>query len=130
MKKLLLLTKEYPDTTITIAVGIIVTVWSIIGTDVNYLLAAISTILSLLAFSILRDRQARDELSKEIQSLKQSFLALSSGKITAETFFSNRGKLGPLSEQFKNVQTLDMIGASLLSVTPILCECQSQPSLL
>jgi hypothetical protein len=119
MKKIWSVIKENPDTIIAIVVGLIVTIWGVLGTNVNqqYLISAIAVILGVLAFSILRDRQARDSLVKEIQNLQQTLIGLQSRTVNAENFLLSRPKLGSLAERLKGTETLDMAGPSLLNIS-------------
>jgi len=120
MKKIWRFLLENFDTVVAILVSIFATLYGALGGDQVALLAAIATVLGLLAFGIIRDRQTRETLSENIIRLDQSMQVTLKGKVSSENFFLRRTQAPSLAEFLKSsTESLDLLGYSLISVGTI-----------
>ena len=104
------------DTLIAIFLCIFVAIYGVISGN-QILFSLIAAVLGIIAFSLIRDRTAKDNLLHTVVSLEKLVRELISGKAKSEKFFVNRNQLPSLSITMKKSKhTLDMMGTSLLSV--------------
>ena len=106
--------RESFDTLIALAISIVTCVAGIVGWgDDAYVLAAISTTLGILAFSLTRDRHHREELIRETHSISTNLQSILHNHATSAYFFTRRNKLENLSQRLQTVSQLDVMGPSL-----------------
>jgi len=106
--------RESFDTLIALVVSIVTCVAGIVGWgDDSYVLAAISTTLGILAFSLTRDRHHREALIRETHSISTNLQSILHNHATSAYFFTRRSKLENLSKRLQTVSQLDVIGPSL-----------------
>jgi hypothetical protein len=97
------------DNIIAMILCVIAGIYSLIGgkTADPWLLSAITWALGLVAFGSIKDRKARDDLQKHIETLKK--------KPTTSDILLNRSGFHPFQDISINAQEIRLFGASLVT---------------
>lgn len=96
------------DSALAILVSIIAAVYGVLDINQLFLLSAISGTLGLLAFGMIKDRHAREELLKQVQQLKES--------PGADAILLDRGKYLPFNDLTFSAQEIYLVGPSLVNL--------------
>lgn len=96
------------DTLVAIAICVLVAILGIFGSGQSVVLPAVAGVLGLLAYGLIRDRIAREDLLKEIRQFKSPFNA---GEI-----LKDRKSYCPLTETIDSAQLICFVGPSLVNI--------------
>lgn len=108
--------KDSFDTVIALVISVVTGVAGLIGWgDASYVLAAISTTLGILAFSLTRDRIHREELIRATYRISDNLQSILQHYGTSGFFFTNRSDLPHLKGRVEKASHLDVMGPSLLT---------------
>jgi hypothetical protein len=96
------------DNVIAMTICVIAGIYGLVGGKPGdaWLLTSITWALGLVAFSSIKDRRARDDLQRHIETLKK--------KTTASDALLNRSSFRPFQDTSANAQEIRMFGASLV----------------
>lgn len=108
IKKLWKQTISNIDSALAILISIIAAVYGVFNINQLYMLSAISGALGLLAFGMIKDRQAREELLKQVHQLKEP--------PAANAILLDRGKYMPFNEITYSAQEIYLVGPSLVNL--------------
>ena len=78
------------DMLLTIILAVVTSVISTFNGKINYAIAATSSVLAVLAISILRDRDSRKQLTQQIQDLQKIIKHTGNYLPSADNFFSHK----------------------------------------
>jgi len=96
------------DTSLAVILSIVAAIYGVFGGSTTVLLSAIASTLGLLAYGIIRDRTARDELLAEVRRFQQ--------RPSAELFFKDRSAYGPLQETLSSARHICFLGPSVVTI--------------
>src|SRR5947207_2480620 len=108
MKRFWIFVLSNLDTLIAIAICVIVAILGVLGRGQSVLIPAIVGVLGLLAYGHIRDRIAREELSKQIQQLKSP--------PNVGDILKDRTSYSPLTETIASAQLICFVGPSLVNI--------------
>lgn len=96
------------DSALAIIISIIAAILGVFNNDQAPLLSAISGALGLIALGMIKDRNARDELLKQVQQLK--------APPSVDTVFLDRSRYIPFKELTASAKKIYLVGPSLVSL--------------
>jgi hypothetical protein len=96
------------DTLVAIAICVLVAILGVIGRGQSVLPSAMAGVLGLLAYGLIRDRIAREDLLRQIQQLKDP--------PGVGDILKDRNAYSPLTETIASAQLICFMGPSLVNV--------------
>jgi hypothetical protein len=100
MHKLLRLILDNLDTALIVALSITAAIFGVFGGRQDIVLSAIAGAIGLVAYSVFRDREARNDLAKQVEEISDS-LKIIRERISADDFFQTESSE---SEMIKRAQ--------------------------
>jgi len=114
MKKIGTFVLNNLDTLLAIAISVVAAILGVFGGSQSFLLSAMAGVLGLLAYGLIRDRIAREDLLKQVQQLKS--------KPRVGDIFKDRNAYTPLNVKIASAQYICFVGPSLTSIFSELAE--------
>lgn len=96
------------DTLLAIAISMVAAIFGVFGGNVSFLISAIAGTLGLLAYGLIKDRIARENLLRQLQQLNN--------KTSVSDILKDRNAYVPLNETLDAAKHICLVGPSLINL--------------